>query len=96
MPPVIFAVSNDSSNHRPEAYKTITLPMFAAMKPAPRLSFIELEAGTHLYMTPQPDLPMGVAPAVVGLWFDAIMNGYYLPAHASRTESRAGERPPKN
>ena len=52
--------------------------MYAAMDPPPKVRLVEFKAGTHGYSNPEPDLPMGVMPAVAKLWYDAIMNGYYL------------------
>jgi hypothetical protein len=77
VPPVILGIAKYSADHRPESYKKITLPMFAKMKPAPKVRLVEFDSGTHFYAAPEPGLPVGVAPAVVRLWYDAIMNGYY-------------------
>jgi pimeloyl-ACP methyl ester carboxylesterase len=55
------------------------MPMFAAMKPAPKVNPVLLETGVHMwgYMTDK-DLPQGVSPAVAALWKDAIKGGYFL------------------
>jgi len=87
VPPVILGVAKYSADHRPETYREVTLPMFAAMKPAPKVRLVEFDSGTHFYAAPEPGLPAGVAPAVVRLWFDAIMNGYYLPGGEEKTAS---------
>jgi len=78
VPPIIFGIALASGDHTPERYKAVTLPMYAAMDPPPKVSLVEFKAGTHGYSRPEPDLPMGVMPAVAKLWYDAIMNGYYL------------------
>jgi len=77
MPPVILGIAAASADHTAEQYKKITLPMFAAMNPAPRVHLVEFQGGTHFYAEPEPGLPRGVAPAVVQLWHQAIMNSYY-------------------
>ena len=73
----ILGIAAASADHTGKRYRTITLPMFAAMKPAPKVRLVEFQAGIHAYSTPEPGLPRGVAPAVVQLWHQAIMNGYY-------------------
>jgi len=77
VPPVIFGMALASADHTPEKYKQVTLPMFAAMDPPPKVRLVEFKAGAHGYSSPEPDLPMGTFPAVAKLWYDAIMNGYY-------------------
>lgn len=54
------------------------LPMFAAMKPAPKVDVVLLEAGVHRWAFKEPDLPQGVAPTVTTLWNEAITKGYFL------------------
>ncbi len=78
VPPVIFGIALASGDHTPERYKSVTLPMYAAMDPPPKVRLVEFKAGTHGYSNPEPDLPMGILPAVAKLWYEAIMNGYYL------------------
>ncbi|MBI4484089.1 MAG: hypothetical protein HY652_14530 [Acidobacteria bacterium] len=77
VPPVIFGVAKTSVDHSPEKYKKITLPMYAAMDPQPKVRLVEFDAGTHGYTSPEPGLPMGPAPAAAKLWYDAIRGGYY-------------------
>jgi hypothetical protein len=88
VPPVILGVAKYSADHRPETYRKVTLPMFAAMKPPPKVRLVEFDSGTHFYAAAEPGLPLGVAPAVVQLWYDAIMNGYYLDGSRAGTEVR--------
>jgi hypothetical protein len=77
VPPIILGISLASADHTPESYKEVTLPMFAAMQPAPRVHLVEFQDGTHFYAEAAPGLPHGVAPAVVQLWHQAILSGYY-------------------
>lgn len=77
VPPIIFGMAQASADHTPEKYREVTLPMFAAMDPPPKVRLVEFKAGTHGYTGAEPDLPMGPFPAVAKLWYDAIMNGYY-------------------
>ena len=67
--------------------KAIT--MFAAMKPAPTVRLVEFDSGTHFYAAPEPGLPVGLAPAVVKLWYDAIMQGYYMRDGKGGTQAAA-------
>jgi hypothetical protein len=78
VPPALLGIAKVSTDHTLEKYQKIVLPAFAAMQPPPKVNVVQFEAGTHAYSAPEPGLPKGVAPAVVQLWFDAIMGGYYL------------------
>jgi hypothetical protein len=51
--------------------------MFEAMKPPAKVRLVQFNAGKHGYMAREKDLPMGLGPAAVKLWHDAMMNGYY-------------------
>ena len=77
VPPVLFSVTASSADHTVEKYQNIVLPMFAAMTPAPKVRFVPFRAGVHSYTRQEPGLPLGVAPAVAQLWYDAIMGGYF-------------------
>ncbi len=77
VPPIIFGVAQASADHMYERYQQVTLPMFAAMDPPPKVRVIQFMAGTHGYSSPQPDLPMGTFPSVAKLWRDAILGGYF-------------------
>lgn len=77
VPPVLFSIAQKSKDHTYEGYTQIVLPMFDAMNRAPKVRLVLFEAGYHSYSRPEPDLPMGLAPAMVQLWHDAIMGGYY-------------------
>ena len=78
VPPILLGVAKFSRDHRPEIYENIVLPAFAQMNPAPRVRLIRFDAGTHDYERPEPDMPMGLVPAVTRLWSEAIANGYYV------------------
>ena len=80
VPPLIYAINKNSRDHTSEVYRKIYLPMFEAMNPAPKFRVYQFDAGIHGYSTPEPGLPMGVAPMGVQLWHDAIMGGYYTDA----------------
>ncbi|MEE8463048.1 MAG: hypothetical protein V3S50_13095 [Acidobacteriota bacterium] len=79
-PPAILGTAQTSRDHSPKIYQEVVLPMFAAMDPPPKVSWVRFGAGVHGYSSPEPDLPLGIAPAVAQLWYDAIMGGYYLTA----------------
>ncbi len=77
-PPAILGTAQTSRDHSPEIYQEVVLPMFAAMEPPPKVSWVRFGAGVHGWDdTPEPDLPLGLAPAVAQLWYAAIMGGYY-------------------
>ncbi|MFT7473661.1 MAG: hypothetical protein ACI81L_000576 [Verrucomicrobiales bacterium] len=85
VPNVLFGISTNSRDHRPEVYEEVILPMFAEMQPAPRVTVTRYEAGMHDYSTPEQDLPMGIAPAIFTSWNDAIMNGYFVDTEPEAT-----------
>ncbi|HEX2227558.1 MAG TPA: hypothetical protein VHM64_10470 [Candidatus Binatia bacterium] len=55
-----------------------SLPLFAQLNPAPKVSAVSLGAGVHTWGWTDDKLPQGIVPAVAKLWYDAIMNGYFL------------------
>ena len=55
-----------------------SLPLFAKLNPAPKVSTISLGAGIHSWGWNDAELPMGIVPPVAKLWHEAIMNGYFL------------------
>jgi hypothetical protein len=77
MPPQLFLVST-GRNHSPQSYREVTLPMYAAMKPAPKCALVHIRAGVHYYMTPIEGMPSGTGPLVTKTWTDAIMGGWFL------------------
>ena len=77
VPPFLFGISKDSRDHSLEVYKEIIIPMFKAMEPAPKVDVVRFDAGIHHIWAPEEDLPHGIAPAVVKLWYDAVTNGYF-------------------
>lgn len=78
VPNVLFGISGNSRDHSPEVYQDVILPMFAAMEPAPLATLTHFQAGQHYYISEEPDLPYGIAPAVFASWDDAIKGGYFL------------------
>jgi hypothetical protein len=92
VPPVIFGISAASPDHDADQYRNVTLPMFAKMSPAPRVHLVEFGAGVHFYARPEPGLPVGLAPAVIQVWHDAIMNGYYTD-YSRQWGAHAGDTP---
>ena len=78
VPPFLFVISKDSRDHSPEVYREVIIPMFEAMKPAPRVVVTRFMAGVHTYTKPEPGLPVGIAPAAAQFYFDAIMGGYFV------------------
>lgn len=82
VPPVLLSIAKFSRDHRPEVYRDVVLPSFAKMDPAPPVTLVPFEAGTHHYEHPEPDLPIGLVPSITTLWHDAISSGYFAPRHA--------------
>lgn len=78
VPPQLFCLSRTGRNHSVEAYRAVTLPMFAAMNPAPKTALVHIRAGKHYFMTPEEGLPAGIGPMVTRLWDRAIRGGFYL------------------
>jgi hypothetical protein len=77
VPPFLFGISKDSRDHSLEVYKEVIVPAFQAMKPAPKVHVTQFGAGVHWIWSPEKDLSMGIAPAVVRSWNDAIMGGFF-------------------
>jgi hypothetical protein len=78
VPPFLFCLAKDSRDHSPEVYREVIIPMFEAMQPAPRTAVTRFGAGVHTYTKPEPDLPMGIAPAAAALYHDAITGGFFV------------------
>jgi len=55
-----------------------SLPLFAKLKPPPKIRSVSLGAGVHTWAHTEPDLPLGIVPPVARIWYDAIVNGFYL------------------
>ena len=55
-----------------------SLPLFAKLSPAPKIRCVCLGAGVHSWGHTETDLPLGIVPPVAGIWYDAIMNGFYF------------------
>jgi hypothetical protein len=78
VPPYLFGISKDSRDHSPEVYAEVIMPMFAAMKPAPKTALCRFMGGVHLIWKKEEGLPMGICPAVAKQWHDAIVNGWFV------------------
>jgi hypothetical protein len=78
VPPFLFVISKDSRDHSPEVYREVIIPMFAAMKPAPRVALTRFGAGVHTYTKPEPGLPIGIAPAAAQCYVRAIQEGFFV------------------
>ena len=66
----MFCVAKDSRDHGVESYKTLVMPMYAEMNPAPKTSLTHFQAGIHSYWNTLDDLPIGIAPSVAKLWHE--------------------------
>ncbi len=78
VPPFLFVISKDSRDHSPEVYREVIIPMFQAMRPAPRVHVTRFGAGVHTYTKPEPGLPIGIAPAAAQFYHDAITGGFFV------------------
>ncbi|MFO8060673.1 MAG: hypothetical protein R6U70_08470 [Bacillota bacterium] len=78
VPPLLLGIAAHSVDHTFERYSEVDLPMFAALRPAPRVRLTRFGLGVHNKLRPEEGLPMGIGPAVCHLWHDAIQNGYYV------------------
>lgn len=54
-----------------------SLPLFAKLKPAPKVRSVSLGAGIHSWGWTDDELPQGIVTPVAKLWHDAIMNGFF-------------------
>jgi hypothetical protein len=54
-----------------------SLPFFARLNPAPKVTPVALGAGVHSWGWTDEKFPHGVVPPVAKLWHDAIMNGFF-------------------
>lgn len=79
VPPLLYGVTIGSRDHHHSRYRDILLPLLAALNPAPRVHLFRYLSGVHSYMKAEPELPMGIGPAIAHTWHAAITNGYYLP-----------------
>jgi hypothetical protein len=77
VPPTYFMITKNSRDHTEDVYRSVVLPMYAAMEGSPRTGLTVFDAGVHNYAKPEPDLPMGVAPTVIALWQRAIDGEFF-------------------
>ena len=76
IPPLLHGICAYSRDHRPEQYEMMRRE-YARLQPAPKFEYVELGTGIHSYWRAEPGLPQGVCPAVVKIWDEAIMSGWY-------------------
>lgn len=76
VPPLLHGICAYSRDHRPEKYEMMRAE-YAKLSPAPKFDYIRLGTGIHSYWRAEDGLPLGVCPAVVKIWDEAIMNGWY-------------------
>src|SRR5262249_27914487 len=46
--------------------------------PAPKIALTRFGAGVHSFWKAEKDLPVGIAPAVLRTWNDAVVGGYFV------------------
>src|SRR5690606_29979882 len=73
VPPLLHGICAYSRDHRPEKYDMMRA-QYAKLSPAPKYEYIRLGTGIHSYWRAEDGLPLGVCPAVVKIWDEAIMN----------------------
>jgi hypothetical protein len=56
----------------------VVLPMFAEMRPAPKVRLAQFGAGVHTYNKAEEGLPLGIVPPVVKFYHEAITGGYFV------------------
>lgn len=78
VPPILLAICKHSRDHTEEVYRKVVIPMYEAMRPAPKVSVTRLATGTHFYEKREEGLPLGLIPPVAEIWYEAIKNGYFL------------------
>jgi pimeloyl-ACP methyl ester carboxylesterase len=77
VPPIVYFSAKGDRDMSLKHYTETALPMYAAMKPAPKVRVVLVGAGVHWYNQPEQDLPKGIAPAVAKYWYDTITGGYF-------------------
>ena len=75
------ASANTAATIGPDKYEMMR-GEYAKLKPAPKFDYVQLGTGIHSYWRPEDGLPLGVCPAVVKIWDEAIMNGWYETGRA--------------
>jgi hypothetical protein len=79
VPPLLHGICEYSRDHRPDKYELMRRE-YAKLRPAPKFDYVQLGTGVHSYWRAEDELPLGVCPAVVKIWDDAIMNGWFETA----------------
>lgn len=78
LPPIIYGITANSVDHRPERYRETVVPSLIDLQPERRVRVVEYQIGTHNYGAPSEGLPHGVGAAAARIWADAIDGGYYV------------------
>jgi hypothetical protein len=78
VPATLFGISKNSRDHSFEVYTEVIMPMFAKMKPAPKMALQHFQAGVHMLWGKEDGMPKGIMPAVSKSWDDAIKKGFFL------------------
>ena len=78
VPPFLFEISKDSRDHSREVYEEVIMPGFRRMTPAPKIALTRFGAGVHSFWKAEQDLPVGIAPAVIKSWKQAVVEGYFI------------------
>lgn len=78
VPNVLFAIAKDTRDHSPQVYKEVVVPEMRAIEPAPRVEVTRFEASTHFYARAEPDLPLGIGPAIAEHFHNGMTSGYFV------------------
>jgi len=76
VPPLLHGICEFSRDHRSEKYEMMRRE-YATLTPPPKFEYVQLGTGIHSYWRAEDGLPLGVCPAVVKIWDEAIMHGWY-------------------
>ncbi|HEY7047833.1 MAG TPA: hypothetical protein VH373_11475 [Jatrophihabitantaceae bacterium] len=77
VPNVLFGISRNSRDHSRDVYEEVIMPMFARMDAPPRIALQHFQAGVHTVWRAEPELPLGIMPAMSLEWDRAIKDGYF-------------------
>ncbi len=77
VPPFLSIHGGDDDTVSYEHCKKV-MPLFEAMKPAPKVKQVLLETGTHDWTIVDKAFPEGTIPVVLKIWNDAILRGFYM------------------
>jgi hypothetical protein len=77
VPPLLYIIAANSRDHSKDNYFGKIVPALAKIDPAPKVRVVQFGTGAHGYQKAEEGLPMGLSPAAITLWYEAIMAGYY-------------------